>query len=127
MTPLTEVRHLPYTFDAPYPDAVKVGDRLYMSGQIGNDGDAGLSIEAQTHRAISKIIAALSPYGLGLGDIVQCRVLLADLADLERFDRIYLQYFNGPRLPSRTTFHVAALLSEALVEIECTAFAGSPQ
>jgi 2-iminobutanoate/2-iminopropanoate deaminase len=113
-------------FTLPFSAAVRVGDLLYLSGQIGARADGSLpdGIEAQARQAMANVEAVLAEAGLGLGDVVQCLVMLADMADWGAFNRIYVDHFEPDRLPARSAFAAAGLALGALVEIECKAYAG---
>jgi 2-iminobutanoate/2-iminopropanoate deaminase len=109
----------------PFSPAVRAGDTLYISGQIGQvpegadphkegfDGAVRMSMDA-----IGKI---LKDNGLDYGDIVKCTVMLDDMADWPRFNAIYLPYFAGKRLPARSAFGADGLARGAPVEVECIA------
>ena len=109
----------------PYSTAVRVGDVLYLSGQMGfrNDGTIAEGIEGQTGQAIENIQAVLRDSGRDLTDVFHCTVILTDMAHWPAFNRVYLQYFHDP-LPARSAFAAKGLVLGGLVEIECQAFAG---
>lgn len=114
-------------FTLPFSDSVRVGDVLYLSGQIGAlpDGSLPDGIEAQARQAMANVGEVLGRAGLGFGDIFHCLVMLADMADWSAFNRVYLEYFESGRLPARSAFAAAGLALGARVEIECKAFAGA--
>lgn len=109
----------------PFAEAVRAGDMLYLSGQIGaRAGAAGPvpgGLEAETRQAMDNIGAVLRRHGLGFGDVVRCLALLTDMDRWGAFNRIYRGYFPPDRLPARSAAGVAALALGAQVEIECTA------
>jgi reactive intermediate/imine deaminase len=111
-------------FTLPFSAAVRVGDVLYLSGQIGAlpDGSLPQGIEAQARLAMANVGAVLGQAGLGFGDIFHCLAMLADMAEWSAFNRIYLEYFDAGRLPARSAFAAAGLALGARVEIECKAF-----
>jgi 2-iminobutanoate/2-iminopropanoate deaminase len=110
----------------PFPSAVRVGDVLYLSGQIGvgSDGKLPDGIEAQTRQAMDDIGAVLKRSGLGFGNVFHCTAMLADMKLWPEFNKAYLEYFPEPPLPTRSAFGANGLALGALVEIECQAYAG---
>lgn len=114
-------------FTLPFSAAVRAGDVLYLSGQIGARPDGSLpdGIEAQARQAMDNVGAVLGEAGLGFGDVFHCLVMLADMADWGTFNRVYLDYFEAGRLPARSAFAAAGLALGARVELECKAWAGA--
>jgi enamine deaminase RidA (YjgF/YER057c/UK114 family) len=110
----------------PFSDAIRVGDVLYLSGQIGigPDGKLPAGIEAQTRQALNNIGAILTREGVGYGNIFHCTAMLADMKLWPAFNKTYLEIFNEPPLPTRSAFGANGLALGALVEIECQAYAG---
>ena len=110
----------------PFPDAVRVGDLLYLSGAIGvaPDGTLPEGIEAQTRAAMDHIGRVLGRQGLGFEHIVKSTVMLGDMADWPAFNAVYIRYFDRQKLPARSTFGANGLALGALVELECLAYAG---
>jgi len=110
----------------PFSDAVRVGDVLYLSGQIGlgPDGKLPYGIEAQTRQAMDNIGAVLKARGLSHGDLFHCTVFLADMKDWPLFNKVYVPYFPAGKLPARSAFGANGLALGALLEIECQAYAG---
>jgi 2-iminobutanoate/2-iminopropanoate deaminase len=113
-------------FRLPFSAAVRVGDVLYLSGQIGARADGSLpdGIEAQARQAMANVGAVLTQAGLGFGDVVHCLVMLADMAEWQAFNQVYLEHFDPERLPARSAFGASGLALGARVEIECKAYAG---
>ena len=110
----------------PFADAVRVGDMLFLSGQIGNRADGSLppGIEAQARQTMDNIGRVLKGQGLGFGDVVKCTVMLDNMADWPAFNRVYVTYFPDGKFPSRSAFGADGLALGALVEVECWAYAG---
>ena len=110
----------------PFSEAVRVGDTLYLSGQVGIDGDGKLpdGIEAQTKQAMENIGAVLKRAGLGYGDVFHCTAFLADMKDWPAFNKAYVPYFPAGKMPARSAFGANGLALGALVEVECQAYAG---
>jgi reactive intermediate/imine deaminase len=106
-----------------YSQGLRLGDFVYVSGQVGRDavtGELAEGIEAQTARAIENISAILQAGGASLSDVVKATVHLKDMNDFKAFDRVYGRYFPDPK-PVRTT--VGSYLPKALVEIDVVAYA----
>jgi 2-iminobutanoate/2-iminopropanoate deaminase len=110
----------------PFSEAVRVGDTLYLSGQIGvgPDGKLPSGIEAQTRQAMDNIGTVLKRAGLGYGDVFHCTALLADMKDWPAFNKVYVPYFPAGKMPARSAFGGNGLALGALLEIECQAYAG---
>lgn len=109
----------------PYVHAVKTGDTVYTSGQLGLDPVTGTlpeGVEAQTEQAILNLEAVLKAAGLTLKNVVKTSVFLADINDFAKVNAIYSKYFTG-ETPARSCVQVAALPKGGLVEIECIAVA----
>lgn len=111
-------------FTLPFSAAVRVGEVLYLSGQIGAlpDGSLPDGIEAQARRAMANVGEVLGQAGLGFGDVFHCLVMLADMAEWGAFNRVYLEFFDSERLPARSAFAASGLALGARVEIECKAW-----
>ena len=112
----------------PFSQAVRVGDVLYLSGALGNaPGTREVvpgGIEAETRRTMENIAAVLGAHGLTFDDVFKCTVMLADMAEWEAFNKIYVTYFKPDRLPARSAFGTNGLARNARVELECLAYAG---
>jgi len=111
----------------PFSDAVRVGDILYLSGQIGIDTSGKLpdGIEAQTKQAMDNVGAILKQAGLGFGDVFHCTAFLADMKDWPAFNSVYISYFPQGKMPARSAFGANGLALGAKLEIECQAYAAS--
>jgi len=111
----------------PYSQAVRVGDTLYASGQVGLDPATGQLVEGgvaeQTVRVFENIKAVLAEAGLDLADVVKTTVFLKNMSDFAAMNAIYEKYLapEGVVPPARSTIAVAALPKDALVEIEVLA------
>ncbi len=113
------------TNDAPaaigtYSQAVKVGDTVYLSGQIGLD-PASMQmvegIEAQIHRVFQNLRAVTVAAGGSLGDVVKLNIFLTDLGHFAKVNEIMAEYFAQP-YPARAAVGVASLPRAALVEAD---------
>ena len=112
----------------PYSQAVRAGDWLFLSGQIGLDpvtGDlvAG-GVVVETERVLANLQAVLEAAGASLRDVVRTTIYLADLGDFPRVNEIYAGCFEQP-YPARATVGVAALPRGARVEIDAIALLGN--
>lgn len=116
---------LPAGQRAPFSTAVRVGDVLYLSGQIGIAADGKLppTFEGQARQTMDNIGAVLKSQGLGWGDVFKCTVMLENMADWPKFNAIYLVYFGDGPLPARSAFGADGLALGALIELECLAHA----
>ena len=103
-----------------YSQAVKVGNTVYLSGQIGLD-PASMAlvdgIEAQIHRVFANLHAVCDAAGGSLNDVVKLNVFLTDLGHFARVNEIMAQYFQQP-YPARAAVGVASLPRNALVEAD---------
>lgn len=106
----------------PFSSAVRVGDTLYMSGQIGTkDGQLVKGgVKAETKQALDNINGVLLQYGYQKSDIVKCMAMLKNMDDFGDFNEVYKTELAKP-YPVRSAFGVADLAINASVEIECTA------
>ena len=106
----------------PFSSAVRVGNTLYMSGQIGfKDGklvEGGVKAEAK--QALDNINGTLLQYGYQKSDLIKCMVMLTDMDDFNDFNDVYKTELAKP-YPVRSAFGVADLAAGASVEIECMA------
>jgi 2-iminobutanoate/2-iminopropanoate deaminase len=105
----------------PFSDAVRVGDTLYLSGQLGIGADGKLpdGIQAQTTRALENIGAILKRAGLGYGDVFHCTAMLADMKLWPDFNKVYVTYFPEGQRPARSALGASGLALGGLVELEC--------
>lgn len=110
---------------AAYAQAVRAGDFVFLSGQLGLDPSTGQmvpgGVEAETRQAIENLSAVLSAASGTLRDLVKVTVYLADMAEFPAFNGVYASYF-GDQPPARATVAVAGLPRGARVEIEAVAF-----
>jgi 2-iminobutanoate/2-iminopropanoate deaminase len=114
------------TADLPFCDAVRVGNLLYLSGQIGVDENVRVvpgGIVEETKRAMENIRGTLERYGSSLDRVVKVTVMLADMAEWAEMNKVYVTYFPQ-HLPARSAFGTTGLALGARVEIECFATVG---
>jgi 2-iminobutanoate/2-iminopropanoate deaminase len=111
----------------PFSDAVRVGDTLYLSGQLGLGVDGKLpdGIEAQTKQALENVGAILKRAGLGYQDVFHCTAMLADMKLWPDFNKTYVTYFPEGKRPARSAFGASGLALGGLIELECQAYAGA--
>jgi 2-iminobutanoate/2-iminopropanoate deaminase len=110
----------------PFSEAVRAGDMLYLSGQIGVDASGKLAaggIRPEAKQTMDNIGATLARYGSSFDRVVQCTVALADMADWPAFNEVYRAYFKG-HFPARMAFGANALALGARVEVQCNAAVG---
>jgi reactive intermediate/imine deaminase len=112
----------------PFSTAVRVGNMLYLSGQIGvipgTRQLADTGIAGQTRQALENIKAVLSYAGSALDRAVKCTVFLTDIRDYAKMNEVYATFFPKDP-PARSTVAGSGLALGARVEIECLATAGS--
>ena len=109
----------------PYSPAVKVGNTLYVSGQIamkpGTTELAAPDIEIQTHQVLDNLKGILAKAGYEMADVVQCTVYLKDIKEFTKMNQIYESYFVQGRFPTRTTVEVSDLPKNARIEVTAIA------
>ena len=109
---------------APYNQAIRVGDLVFVAGQLGIVLDtselAGSSIEEQTEQIMRNLGAILEAAGSGMDKLVKTTVFLIDLSDFNGMNGVYARHV-GNRPPARSTIGISQLPSGARVEIEAIA------
>ncbi|HRQ79425.1 MAG TPA: RidA family protein [Gemmatimonadaceae bacterium] len=110
----------------PFSPAVRVGDVIFLSGQIGTDASAngGLKvggIEAETRQTLENIKRTVEAVGSSMDKVAKCTVMMADMAEWDRMNVVYREFFPAGRLPARSAFGTSGLALGARVEIECIA------
>jgi len=109
----------------PFSPAVRVGNMIYLSGQMGTDASARGplvegGIEAETKQTMENIKEVLEKSGSSMARVVKCTVMMADMTEWDRMNAVYSTYFPGNK-PARSAFGVSGLALGARVEIECWA------
>ena len=111
----------------PFSEAVRVGDLLMLSGQIGNlPGTLELptgGIQAETRQALENIRTVLERHGSSMDRVVKCTVMIDDMEQWPAMNEVYVTFFPGPK-PARSALGADGLALDALVEIECWATVG---
>jgi reactive intermediate/imine deaminase len=117
-SPEAEARGLPFS------QAVRVGDLLFLSGQLGiKPGTSELvpgGIEAEANQALENMKAILERNGSSIDRVVKCTVFLADIDEWPKLNEVYSRYFLSTR-PARSALAANGLAMGARVEIECIA------
>jgi reactive intermediate/imine deaminase len=104
----------------PYSQAIRTGNTVYLSGQLGLDpatGNLREGIEAQTRQVLDNLQAVAAAAGGSLDDIVKLTLLLTDLGDFAKVNEIMAARFKQP-YPARATYQVAALPKAGRIEVE---------
>ena len=113
---------------APFSEAVRVGDMLYLSGQLGTDPDTKRivpgGIAAETRQTLENIRKTLEKYGSSMDRVVSATVMLADMSEWTEMNKVYAAFFSDNR-PARNAFGAAGLALGARIEIVCVALAGT--
>ncbi len=117
---------VPADGDFPFSSAVRAGDLLFLSGQIGTVPGGGLvegGIGPETRQTMENIKAVLGAAGSSLDKVVKCTVFLADIAEWPAMNEVYRTYFPTDP-PARSAVAGSGLALNSRVEIECIALAG---
>ena len=111
----------------PYSQAIKLGNLLFVSGQIPIDPATNEvvkgGIKEQTERVLENVKAILEAANMTLDDVVMAFVYLSDMADFPQFNEVYSRYFKE-RPPARVTVAVKSLPRDVKVEIAVIAGKG---
>ncbi len=122
-----------------YSHAMRAGSLVFLSGQGARDPETGIErgitmdpegkvtsydIEVQTRAVIENMKTVLAAAGLGLENLVDVQVFLADMKDFARYNKVYTEYFSFPEPPARTTVAAAALPGRNFIEIKAIAYCG---
>ncbi len=119
----TEFFPVPGNTSLPFSEAVRVGDMLYLSGQLGTDSTGRLvpgGIGPETRQALQNIADVLGRHGSSLDQVVKCTVMLADITEWAAMNQVYLTFFRSQR-PARSAFGTSGLALGARLELECMA------
>jgi 2-iminobutanoate/2-iminopropanoate deaminase len=108
----------------PFAAAVRAGELIFVSGQVGQDPATGAlvgaDVTAQAEQALANVRAVLRAAGKSLDDVVRVGVYLCDMGDFAKMNAVYARHFAAP-YPARTTIAVAALPLGARIEIDLIA------
>ncbi len=122
-SPAAEFFPVPGGRSLPFSEAVRVGDLLYLSGQLGTDSSGQLApggIGPETRQALSNIAAALTRHGSSLDRVFKCTAMLADINEWAAMNEVYVTFFGSHR-PARSAFGTSGLALGARLELECMA------
>jgi reactive intermediate/imine deaminase len=123
---MIEFRNPPGATGMPFSQAVRVGEVLYLSGQLGNKpGTLELvpgGMAAEARQTMENIGAVLKVNGLSFDDVFKCTVMMADMRLWGEFNKVYVEYFKAGRLPARSAFGCNGLALGAAVELEAWAY-----
>lgn len=103
----------------PYSQAVKVGNLLFVSGQIPLTSTGQVvagDVAAQTKQVLDNLKNIIEAAGVQLSDVVKCSCFLKNMADFASFNAVYTEYF-GAILPARECVEAARLPKDVLVEV----------
>jgi reactive intermediate/imine deaminase len=116
-----ETAHAPQAIGT-YSQAVRVGDTVYVSGQMPIDPATGQlvagNVEAEIRRVFENLKAISHAAGSSLASVVKLTVYLTDLAHSGKVNEVMAQYFSPP-YPARAAVGVAQLARGAQIEVEC--------
>ncbi len=107
----------------PFSPAVRAGDFIFVSGQVGFGDDMRIvpgGIEAEARQTLKNIANILALDGSGLEDVVKCTVWLHDARDFAAFNKVFAEFFSG-RKPARSTVE-SRLMIDARIEIDAIAY-----
>lgn len=105
----------------PYTPAVRLGDWLFISGQIGADPETNKlvpgGVAAEAKQLLENMSGLIKAGGTSFDKVVKTTIFLTSMADYAIVNEVYAQYFRTDP-PARSTIQVVALPGGALVEIE---------
>ncbi len=111
----------------PFSEAVRVGNVLYLSGNVGNKPGTNQLVpggtEGQTRQALENIKTVLERYGSSMDRVFKCTVMMADISEWGKMNAVYVTFFKQ-HFPARSAIGASGLALGAAVEIECLATVG---
>ena len=119
-----EYINIPGALNLPFSSAVKAGDFIYVSGQVGHvdsNGNRVEGIEAQTKQCMENIKKILDQVESTFDDIVKITIYLKDVKYYAEMNKVYSKYFFS-RLPARSTAIAGLAMPEMLIEIDCVIY-----
>ncbi|CAG2142173.1 2-iminobutanoate/2-iminopropanoate deaminase [Cupriavidus yeoncheonensis] len=112
----------------PFSEAVRVGNFLYLSGQMGIvPGSTRLvpgGIREEAKQALMNIRTTLEAHGVTMRDVAKCTIMLADIGEWPVFNEVYKEFFEAP-YPARSAFGANGLALGGRVEVECLVVVGA--
>jgi len=115
---------LPDAPKLPFSAAIRAGDYIFVSGQIGHtdaEGREVKGIEAQVRQCLENMKKVLAAAGSSLDDVIKVTVFLRHEGDFPKMNEIYQSYFSKDR-PARSTVVADLALPSMLIEIDCIAY-----
>lgn len=110
----------------PYSQAIKVGDFIFCSGQIGLNPQTNAlvegGIEKEIEQALSNLSSVLESGGVSFKNVVRVDIFLTNIDDFPKVNEIYAEYFSFSPKPARQTVEVSNLPKGANIEISCIAY-----
>jgi 2-iminobutanoate/2-iminopropanoate deaminase len=119
-----EIISVPNSLKLPLSPAIKAGDYIFVSGQIGFIDSSGKEVKgigAQTRQCLENIKQVLETAGSSLKDVVKVTVFLGNSDHFDQMNEVYQSYFPKD-YPARSTIVVGEMIPGMLVEIECIAY-----
>ena len=108
----------------PFSEAVRFGNMLYLSGQLGAVPGTGVVVEggiqAETRQTLEIIKTTLERYGSSMDRVVKCTAMIDNMSEWPAMNEIYAEYFPGPK-PARSALGADGLALGAKIELECWA------
>jgi len=109
----------------PYSPALKIGNLVFISGQLPIDPSTGEIVEggisAQTEKSLENIKIVMQPFSINLENIVKVTIFLNNIRDFPIVNEIYSKYFSK-EFPTRSCVEVSSLPKDAQIEIEAIAY-----
>ncbi len=109
----------------PYNQAVKVGNTLYMSGQIALDSTSGKlvgdEIKSETHQVMKNLRAVLKAADMDFGNVVKSTLYITYMDHYADINEVYGSYFDAENAPARETVQVSRLPKDVNIEISMIA------
>jgi len=120
-----EYLNTPSAANLPFSKAVRVGNMLYLSGELGFDYTTGKlvtgGIKEETLKLMENLKITLEQFGSSLDRVVKCSIMIKDMNEWKNFNEVYVTYFDKDKLPARCAWGASALALDARVEIDCIA------
>jgi 2-iminobutanoate/2-iminopropanoate deaminase len=107
-----------------YSQAVRLGDIIYVSGQLGvrPDGTIPDTFQGQVKQALDNVATVLDAAGSSLSLVAKVNIYITDFSRLQEMNEVYPKYF--PHRPTKTTVEITRLDKGAQIEVEVVAAAG---
>lgn len=110
----------------PYSQAIKAGNLVFFSGQIGLDPKTNLlvreDIEKETKQTLKNLSEVIKAAKLSFKNIVKVEIFITDMNNFAKVNAVYADFFNHDPKPARQTIGVAGLPKGANIEISCVAY-----